>query len=335
MSRSRRAGPAVEAAEEPRAVAKLSILSSPSTPPVSSTAPIRYLHAFTSSSTITFTHPRMHVVCMTLAALVPHLYSLMLSVWWAVVVSMYPCLGEVRRNVSELVSRLFRELKGLRVGITAFADHDSGAAYDIKHQPLSTDEDAIVQFVSTVPATGSCSLEECYELALHEARHQPWRTEAVKTLVIIGDTYPHLPHDNPKHLDWQVEAQALSKQGITVYGVQCLFNVCLTLYRACGRHTAFFLYMANLLLGAVGVRRRLFCVSVYVSSRRVFARRTTTASSRGSLRPPTATICSSISSRTCATSSSPSASSSWETTISGWLSTRRRWPADPAASPTL
>ena len=142
-------------------------------------------------------------------------------------VSMYPCLGEVRRNVSELVTRLFRELKDLRVGITVFGDHDAASNYEyiIRHQQLSADEAAITQFITTVPATGSYSGAESYELALHEARSQPWRSDAIKTLVVIGDTHAHEVYDNPQRLDWEVETAALKAQGVTIYGVQCLFNV--------------------------------------------------------------------------------------------------------------
>ena len=179
--------------------------------------------------------------------------------------------------MAELVSRLFRELKELRVGITAFGDIDAGATYDIKHQPLSADEAAIIDFVTTVPVSGSWTAEECYELALHEARSQPWRSDAIKTLVIIGDTYPNEKNANPKKLDWQEEAKALKAEGVTIYGVQCLFNVCTNAAHqlSCSFRSSLLAHCSPLTVTSL----RYWCVF----ARRAFARVRITASSRASL----------------------------------------------------
>ena len=40
--------------------------------------------------------------------------------------SMYPCLTQVRRNVSELVTRLFKEVPGIRIGVIAHGDYCDG-----------------------------------------------------------------------------------------------------------------------------------------------------------------------------------------------------------------
>ncbi|KAH7702406.1 von Willebrand factor type A, partial [Aphelenchoides avenae] len=81
-------------------------------------------------------------------------------------VSMYPCLTQVRRQVKECVERLFQEIgpENLRIGITAHGDYCSSEIYVTKHLPLTTNVDAIVEFVENVKATYSYTKPEAYEL---------------------------------------------------------------------------------------------------------------------------------------------------------------------------
>lgn len=44
--------------------------------------------------------------------------------------SMYPCLTQTRRSITETVKRLFRELPDLEIGIIAHGDYcDAGSPY--------------------------------------------------------------------------------------------------------------------------------------------------------------------------------------------------------------
>ena len=68
--------------------------------------------------------------------------------------SMYPCLAEVRRKVSELVEKLFAKISGLRMGVIAHGDYcDQGRSYVIKMLDLTSDRRQIVEFVKNVGPT--------------------------------------------------------------------------------------------------------------------------------------------------------------------------------------
>ena len=137
--------------------------------------------------------------------------------------SMYPCLAEVRRQVSATVKQLFAEVPDLRIGVIAHGDYcDEKSTYVTKHLALTTDQTALAYFVNHVERTYGGDAPECYELVLHEARSLKWRKEAKKLLVMIGDDVPHPPAYNPKRLDWRNEVKELTAAGVLVHGVQCL-----------------------------------------------------------------------------------------------------------------
>lgn len=137
--------------------------------------------------------------------------------------SMYPCLTQVRRKISETVNRLAKDIPGIRIGIIAHGDYcDAGSSYVTKALQLTDDGAAVVRFVDKVGPTGGGDAPECYELVLHEARSFNWTDGYKRALVLIGDDVPHPPAQNPKKLDWRTELEALSDMGIPVYGVQAL-----------------------------------------------------------------------------------------------------------------
>jgi len=137
--------------------------------------------------------------------------------------SMYPCLAQVRKKLGNTVSRLMKEIPGMRIGIIAHGDYcDEGSTYVTKVLDLTDDKDAIVRFVERVEPTGGGDAPECYELVLHQARSLSWTPGYTKAFVLIGDDVPHGPMQNPRRLDWRREVEALGSQGIPVYGVQAL-----------------------------------------------------------------------------------------------------------------
>src|SRR5215468_12507605 len=69
--------------------------------------------------------------------------------------SMYPCLTQVRRNVKSTVTRLFKEIPGIRIGIIAHGDYcDKGSSYVTKTLDLTDDVSSITRFVERVGPTG-------------------------------------------------------------------------------------------------------------------------------------------------------------------------------------
>lgn len=137
--------------------------------------------------------------------------------------SMYPCLTQVRRKLHESVTRLTREIPGIRIGLIAHGDYcDAPSTYVTRQLPLTADAQAICHFVENVGPTGGGDAPECYELVLHEARSFAWHPEASRAFVLIGDDVPHAPAANPRRLNWRDEVAALAAQGVPVYGVQAL-----------------------------------------------------------------------------------------------------------------
>lgn len=137
--------------------------------------------------------------------------------------SMYPCLAQVRKKLNATVSRLMKEIPGMRIGIIAHGDYcDEGSTYVTKSLDLTDDLGAIMRFVERVGPTGGGDAPECYELVLHQARALSWTPGYSKALVLIGDDVPHPPSQNPRKLDWRTEVDTLGKLGIPVYGVQAL-----------------------------------------------------------------------------------------------------------------
>lgn len=137
--------------------------------------------------------------------------------------SMYPCLTQVRRKIKETVTRLISEIPQMKIGIIAHGDYcDQGSTYVIKKFDISSNIDAICDFVQNVEPTGGGDAPECYELVLHEAQSLSWSDAASKSLVLIGDDVPHPPAHNPKKLNWRQEVDHLAQKGIMVYGVQAL-----------------------------------------------------------------------------------------------------------------
>lgn len=139
--------------------------------------------------------------------------------------SMSPCIGQVRRRVEDSLTKLFKEVPGIRIAVGAHGDYcDKGDSYVTKWADLTPDINKVCRFVRDVGNTGGGDLPECYELMLNEARGLNWSVNARKVFVLIGDDVPHPPSypGNTKRLDWRKEAAELAKLGVTVHAVQCL-----------------------------------------------------------------------------------------------------------------
>jgi von Willebrand factor type A domain len=135
--------------------------------------------------------------------------------------SMYPCLSEVRRKISETTSELFLQVPDLRIGVVAHGDYiDGDQVYSSLN--LTSDASEVQEFIKNAPRTYGGDAPEAYELVLHRAKEFFWRDDAKKVLVLIGDDVPHHQNQNPGKLDWTREASDLASLGINIHAVQCL-----------------------------------------------------------------------------------------------------------------
>lgn len=139
--------------------------------------------------------------------------------------SMYPALGQVRKNISKLVDRLFKDVPDIRIGIIAHGDYcDERSSYVTKMLDLTADVDKITHFVNNVGATHGGDWDECYEFVLNQARSASWGAGSSKSVIMIGDANPHGVNYsmNTRHLDWKNEAKLLGEAGIKIYSCQAL-----------------------------------------------------------------------------------------------------------------
>jgi len=143
---------------------------------------------------------------------------------------MASCLGEVRKKVSETVTRLMKDIPNIRIGIIAHGDYCDDASSGMECLSKLDFADSkkvneICHFVNNVKATGGGDAPEAYEYALQKAREFSWTEGYSKALVIIGDEVPHPPSYTSEKVNWWTEVDKLSDMGVKIYGIRALSNL--------------------------------------------------------------------------------------------------------------
>jgi len=140
--------------------------------------------------------------------------------------SMYPCISQVKRTLKETISKLFKDIKDLRIGIIAHGDYcDVNTSYVTRLLDLTNNIDYIFNFINGVERTHGGDAPECYELVLHQARtNMMWGSGRSKIIAMIGDDIPHEPHypDNTLNIDWLNETGLIAEAGIKIYGIHAM-----------------------------------------------------------------------------------------------------------------
>jgi hypothetical protein len=135
--------------------------------------------------------------------------------------SMSSCLVEVRKNLTDMINRLQKDIPGLRMAVFAHGDYcDKGRTYVTKYVDFTNDVTKLVDFVNNVSSTGGGDADECYELVLYEVRTKlSWSPGTQRSLVMIGDANPHGPDyaQNKLKLDWKKEINMLSKDQVGLF----------------------------------------------------------------------------------------------------------------------
>ena len=122
--------------------------------------------------------------------------------------SMSSCIREVRKNITEIVDRLFLEIEGIRIGIVAHGDYcDEASTYLMKSVDLcdASNKKLIVDFIKETGNTQGGDYPEAYEYVLREVQKMGWSSESLRALIMIGDAYPHNVDSNPHKIDWKTE----------------------------------------------------------------------------------------------------------------------------------
>ncbi|XP_064623050.1 uncharacterized protein LOC135485180 [Lineus longissimus] len=155
--------------------------------------------------------------------------------------SMSSCLVEVRKNLTDMINRLQKDIPGLRMAVFAHGDYcDERTTYVTKYVDFTNDVTKLVDFVNNVQSTGGGDADECYELVLYEVRTKlSWSPGTQRSLVMIGDANPHGPKytQNTLHLDWRKEVNMLAKDQVHIYGVDCGNSSCEDFYMSLATKT--------------------------------------------------------------------------------------------------
>ena len=140
--------------------------------------------------------------------------------------SMAAYIDDVRKEVSELIPRLFKANSDLRLGIVAFGDYcdmpnanEFGNAYQCIQ--LTDNENDLIKFVKESQNTNGGDGDEFYELVIKKIVEETnWRITSTKSVLLIADAIPHQLGYSFKNIiqnntiDWRQEAQKASKQGV-------------------------------------------------------------------------------------------------------------------------
>lgn len=132
--------------------------------------------------------------------------------------SMACYIESVRREVSELIPRLFRDNEDLRLGIVAFGDYcdmknaqEFGDAYQCI-LPTNNEND-LIKFVRESKDTSGGDGDEFYELVIKKiVEETPWREGSTRSILLIADAMPHglgytyRDYVVGNQIDWRIEA---------------------------------------------------------------------------------------------------------------------------------
>ena len=142
--------------------------------------------------------------------------------------SMAAYIGAVRKEVAELVPRLFKDNENLRLGIVAFGDYcdmKSATEFGDAYQCLmpTDNENDIIRFVRNSHDTSGGDGDEFYELVIKKiVEETPWREEATKVILLISDADPHpvgytyQDYVVGNQIDWRIEARKAADKKIKI-----------------------------------------------------------------------------------------------------------------------
>lgn len=142
--------------------------------------------------------------------------------------SMAAYIQDVRRQVADMIPRLFKDNEDLRLGIVAFGDYcdmvnrdNFGDAYQCV--PLTSNENDIIKFVKESKNTSGGDGDEFYELVLKKIIDESlWRDDSFKAILLIADADPHeigytySDYVVGNQIDWKNEARKAAGMKIKI-----------------------------------------------------------------------------------------------------------------------
>lgn len=111
--------------------------------------------------------------------------------------SMAAYIDSVRKEVAELIPRLFKDNEDLRLGIVAFGDYcdmTDAQNFGDAYQCIAPTDNAndLIRFVNESRNTSGGDWEEFYELVIRKIVNETnWREDATRSILLIADAVPH------------------------------------------------------------------------------------------------------------------------------------------------
>ena len=111
--------------------------------------------------------------------------------------SMACYIEDVRKQVAELIPRLFKDNDDLRLGIVAFGDYcdmESKYVFGDAYQclQLTNNENDIIKFIRETKDTSGGDGDEFYELVIKKiVEETAWREGSTRSILLISDAEPH------------------------------------------------------------------------------------------------------------------------------------------------
>lgn len=142
--------------------------------------------------------------------------------------SMSAYIEAVRKEVSELIPRLFKDNEDLRLGIVAFGDYcdmeDAQTFGDAYQCIMPTDnENDLIKFVRNSRDTSGGDGDEFYELVIKRiVEETPWRYGSTRSILLIADARPHplgysyKDYVQGNQIDWRHEARKAADEKIKI-----------------------------------------------------------------------------------------------------------------------
>lgn len=142
--------------------------------------------------------------------------------------SMASYIEDVRKQVADLIPRLFKDNDDLRLGIVAFGDYcDMKGKYDFGYAyqclPLTRNENDIIKFIKQTQNTCGGDGDEFYELVIKKiVEETEWRDGSTRSILLISDAEPHKLEYSYKdyvvnnQIDWVAEAKKAATMCIKI-----------------------------------------------------------------------------------------------------------------------
>lgn len=142
--------------------------------------------------------------------------------------SMAAYIEAVRKEVSDLIPRLFKDNKDLRLGIVAFGDYcdmRNATTFGDAYQCIfpTDNENDLIKFVKESKDTSGGDGDEFYELVIKKiVEETPWREDSTRSILLIADAEPHELGYSYRdfvvgnQIDWRVEARKAAAEKIKI-----------------------------------------------------------------------------------------------------------------------